>query len=144
MLWKVKERRKGKGTVLFEFLLILPFFFFFLALVFDVSRLMFFQNAAQDAAFAAARAGAQIGSGSGSLAEEKAQEAFEASVVARLGWAEAMEMDPIDQCDSDPLDPYYQVRVNYDLNLVFPQIIGMNSTVSSSADALSRCEIVRS
>ena len=138
--------RKTRGTVLLEFALIMPFVFIFIAMMVDVARIYLVRNAAQDAAFASARAGAQVGYW-GALdvtegpSKQAAQEAFNASLVARQGWAD------IGNVTSDPCSPAngfdFTTTVPYSINPILPSLAGLPSTLNLQTVGVSRCEIVR-
>lgn len=140
-----RNRRRTKGTVLLEFALVMPFFLMFFIIMVDISRVMFTQNTAQDAAFAAARAGAQIGAGDSAVqaqAVSAAQSAFQNSLGPRQGWFNG-SMEVIDNC-SDIADPYFTARVEYEVQPIFLGLFGLfNNTFYLDTDGVSRCEIVR-
>lgn len=145
MLHRYRSKKRSKATVLFEFALIMPFFFIFIAIMVDVSRIMITQNAAQDAAFSAARAGAQIGAGDALITEQAraaADSAFSTSLAARQGWVETPFLNVTDNC-SNPNDPYFSVTLDYSIRPILPSLAGLNSTLYLQTGATSRCEIVR-
>lgn len=138
--------RKTRGTVLLEFALIMPFVFIFIAMMVDVARIYLVRNAAQDAAFASARAGAQVGYwGALDITEgpsiQAAQDAYNASLVARQGWADLGSLTPEPCSPANGFD--FTSTVRYSINPILPSLVGLPTTLNLQTAGVSRCEIVR-
>lgn len=139
--------RKTRGTVLLEFALIMPFVFIFIAMMVDVARIYLVRNAAQDAAFASARAGAQVGywgalDSTEGPSIQAAQDAFNASLLARQGWADLGNLEPPDPCS--PANGFdFTTTVQYSINPILPSLVGLPTTLNLQTVGVSRCEIVR-
>lgn len=140
-------RRRRRGAVLIEFVLILPLFLFLCMFSIDMGRLVIIAGAVNDATYVAARSGAQRGD---AFEDDNAQIAFERarSSIPGASALEAPELVIVQgRCTSS--NSYIVVEAAQEVPLITPglgRLVGMVNqeptfTVSSQATVL--CEIVR-
>lgn len=120
MLTIPNRRRRGRATVLLEFMMILPLFMFMTLFAVDMGRMILVAGAMNDAAYVSARAGAQRGY-AGDPQNGPARNAFNRAVDAIPGTSSGADADfTIVRGTCNTANSYIVVEVTQDVDFITP------------------------